>query len=389
MTVKIDRKGGAMKKLFSLKPVIYGLVTILMAAAFFNFGCGKKEKEIKIGVLMPLTGGQAKYGESVKHGIDLAIKERKNAGGIEGRAVTAVYEDYQGTPERAVSGIQKLITINKVKVIIGAFGSSATLAVAPIAEKNKVVLLSPSSSSPKITDAGDFIFRNEISEVYGAKRSAELYYEAGFTKVGILYINNDYGVGVKDITKQVYDSLKGTVTAAESFDEDATDFRTQLLKIEKSNSQTILIVGYKEMIQILKQIKELGIKRQLLSTPMFEDPEIIEKVRDLANGVIYTYYGTYFPESQLEIVRKFVTQFKSEYGIEPSYYAALAYDATKILIQAITKGGYDAIKIKNALYQIKDFPGVTGSTSFDQNGDVIKPVILKTVRSQKFVLYGK
>ena len=373
-----------------MKKIWIGIIIILVVALAIVLvvtQTKKEPEEIKIGVLMPLTGTQAKYGESIKQGIDLAVKEANAIGGIERKLIKLTYEDYQGSPEKAVSGIQKLISIDHVKAIIGAFGSSATLAVSPIAEKNRVVLLSPSSSSPKITNAGDFIFRNEISEDYGAKQSAELYYKAGFTKIGILYINNDYGIGVKDITIQIYDLLKGTITDVESFDEDTTDFRTQLLKIEKSNPKAILIIGYKEMIQILKQIKELGIKQQLLSTPMFEDPEIIANVGDLANGVIYTYYGTYSPESKQDVVRRFVVQFKNEYRIEPSYYAALAYDAAKILIQAITKSGYDATKIKNVLYQMQNFPGVSGSTSFDKNGDVIKPVILKSVRNKKFEIY--
>lgn len=139
------------------------------------------------------------------------------------------------------------------------------------------------------------------------------------------------------------------------------------------------------MILILKQAKELGIETQILSTPMFEDPEIIEKVGDLAEGVIYIYYGGFDPKSDEERVKVFVSSFREKYGREPGYYTALSYDAMKIIGVAIEKGGSNSGDIKNALYATKNYIGLTGTTSFDENGDVIKPVTLKTVKNGKFV----
>lgn len=376
-----------MRKVFRLKSILYGLITILLVSMVLTLACSKKEKEIKIGVITPLTGGSAKYGEDIKRGYDLAVEKINEEGCIEGRKIRLIYEDSEGKPEKAVASAQKLIQRDKVIAILGALWSSPTLAVAPIVEKNKVILLSSGSSSPKITDAGDYIFRNEISEAYGAKESAKLYFNAGFKKVAIIYVNNDYGIGVRDVTKEVYKQLGSVVTASEAFEQDEKDFRTQLLKIKETNPNAILIVSYKEAILILKQMKEMGITKQVLGTPLFEDPEIIEKAGDVAESAIYSYYGTFDPKSEKARIKEFIKKFIEKYGVDPEYYAPIGYDAVKILALAIEKGGFKPEQIKNELYQIKDFPGLSGTTSFDENGDVIKPVILKTVKKGQFVRF--
>ena len=384
----MGRKGATMKKVFIINSIIYGLIAILLVTTALSLGCAKKEKVIKIGVITPLTGGAAKYGEDLKRGYDLAVEEINGKGGVNGSKIKLIYEDSEAQPPKAVSAARKLIDRDKVVTILGCFGSSATLAVAPIAENKKVVLLSSASSSPKVTDAGDYIFRNEISDRYGAKETARLFFDLGFRKIGVLFINNDFGIDFCDVVQKTYNELDGTVTAAETFEQDAKDFRTQLVKIKESNPEAILIVSYKEAILILKQMRELGIKKQILSTALFEDPEILEKVGDIAEGTIYTYYGTFDPQSQDVRIREFIKNFRERYGVDPEYYAPIGYDAVKILALAIEKGGFKSEQIKNALYQIKDFPGLSGTTSFDENGDVIKPVVLKTVRKGTFTYYS-
>jgi branched-chain amino acid transport system substrate-binding protein len=375
------RHGGCKMKRF------ISMIGIMLATLVLTFNCARRPKEINVGVLTPLTGGAAKYGEDIKRGYDLAVYEINKEGGIRGVKIKLTYEDTEAQPQKAVSAARKLIDRDKVVAILGCFGSSPTLAVAPIAENNKVLLFSSASSSPKVTDAGDYIFRNEISDRYGAKETARLFFNLDFKRIAILYINNDFGIDFRDVVEQTYKELGVTITAAETFEQDAKDFRTQLVKIKESNPEAILIVSYKEAILILKQMRELGVKKQVLSTALFEDPEILEKVGDIAEGTIYTYYGTFDPKSQDTRIREFIKKFREKYGIDPEYYAPIAYDAVKILALAIEKGGFKPEGIKDALYQIKDFPGLSGTTSFDDNGDVLKPVILKTVQQGKFIRY--
>jgi branched-chain amino acid transport system substrate-binding protein len=195
------------------KHIIIGAVLLLAVIAGACLQDTQSD-EIKIGAILPLTGEAAEYGEDAKLGIDLAVEEINAAGGINGKMIQVVYEDSQATPSQGVAAIQKLITVDKVPVIIGAMASSVTLAIAPIAEENKVVLLSPASTAPQITEAGDYIFRNEVSDAYGGKAQAELTWdELGIKNVAILCINNDYGVGTADTFKKNFGTsfYSGTV----------------------------------------------------------------------------------------------------------------------------------------------------------------------------------
>lgn len=371
-----------MRRLLSIALTIAFIITL-------NIGCEKKQGEIKIGAILPLTGDAAKYGEAAKRGIELAIKEINAIGGISGKKIRIMYEDDQANPNLGVSAFYNLITRERVSVILGPLPSSVTLAVAPIAEKNRIVLLSPASSTPAITEAGDYIFRNVASDQFeGAAMAEFVYNELFFKKIAIIYINNDFGVGLKDSFKKKFEELGGEIIATEAFEQGATDFRTQLLKVKSVNPEGIYLVGYKEMGRVLKQAGELGIKSQFLSFAMFEDPEILKIAGNTAEGVYYS-FRSYDPRGEEEHVTKFVKNFRNQYDMEPDIFAALSYDATRIIALAMKKGGFTSERIKEALYTISDFPGVTGKLSFDENGDVIGTNSIKMVRDGEFVWYKK
>lgn len=358
----------------------------ILAVVLTLYSSRQSQKEIEIGAILPLTGGAGKYGEDAKLGIELATAQQNSMGGISGKPVKIIFEDDQSSPQQAVSGFRKLISVHKVPAVIGGMTSSSALAIAPLAEQNRIVLLSPSASTPSFSVAGDFIFRNELSDAYGGVAQAELTWnKLGIKKVAILFINNDYGIGVKDAFLKTFTSLGGRVVDAEVFDADTQDFRTQLIRIKKTSPEALFIVAYKEAILILRQVRELGIKTKLLSTPVFQDREIVEKAGGAAEGVMYVYYGGFDTKSSEEHVGRFVEEYRRRYSREPGYYSALAYDATNILFFAMGRGSGKGEDIKNALYQIKDFPGVTGKTTFDNRGDVTKPVTLKIVTNGEFV----
>lgn len=366
-----------------------GIVIVVALSIMLIVTQTKKEaEEINIGAILPLTGDGGKYGDASKKGIELALDEINASGGVKGKRIKMIYEDTQGDPKFGVSAMQKLVTVDKVIVVIGGLFSSVTLAVSPIANQNKVVLLSPASSSPKITNAGDYIFRNCASDIFeGSIIGKHAFAELGFKKVAILYINNDYGVGIRDVFKREFMSRGGTVTSEESFEQGATDFRTQLTKIKGSEPEAIYMVGYKELGQLLKQAKELGITSQFLSTVMFEDPEIVKIAGGAAEGVIYS-SRAYDTESKEGVTYDFVRRFKQKYNETPDIFAGLSYDAMKILALAMERGGFNSDGIKGALYGIKHYPALVGDTSFDENGDVIQPAVIKTVKGGKFVKFS-
>jgi len=369
-----------MKRIFSL------VVILLIICGLIWVSCQKKveEKVVKIGAVLVLTGPDAKAGQSAKQGIEMAVEEINASGGVKSRKIKVIYEDDGGEPQKSVSAVQKLINVDKVLAILGPMWSSCVLAVAPIVESKGVVILSPTASSPKITYAGDYIFRNTYSDaIEGAKTAEFASKELKYGKAGILFINNDYGVGLKDAFKRKFEELGGKIVIDEGYDPKTTDFRTILVKVKERSPEVIYIAGYSEMGQLLRQMRETGIKIPVLSCIMFEISDIAKVAGKAAEGVIYA-YPSYDPEKGNEITLKFAKKFKEKYGTLPDPEAAFSYDAVKILALAMEKGGFTSEDIKNALYKIKGYNGITGKTSFDENGDVIKPVGFKRVHNGKY-----
>ena len=377
------------KKYVTLKGLFIGIIVIGFLGLLFT-NCAKKPAEFAIGAICPLTGDAAVYGAWFKKGLDLAVEEINAAGGINGIKVKIIYEDSRALPEDGVSAMSKLVNIQKVPVVIGAMASSVTLAVAPIAERTKTVLISPASSSPKITQAGDYIFRNWPSDLFEGREMADFAYsELGIKKIAILYINNDYGLGIKEVFEKHFERLGGEIIITERYEQGGTDFRTQLTKIKDRQPEAIYLPTMaKEAGLILKQAKEIGVKSRFLSIMGIEAPTMLEIAGDAAEGVIYSYPG-FDPDSPYDIVQEFQEKYKVKYGEKAEAFAAHAYDAMKIVALAIERGGYTPEGIKDALYKIKDFPGVAGLTTFDENGDVIKQVMIKIIKEGKFHIYSK
>lgn len=372
------------------KDRVLKVVSLLMiiGISFTGFvGCAKKAPEtIKIGAILPLTGEAAQYGQWAKEGIDLALEEVNNQGGINGRQLEVIYEDDQANPKVGVSAMNKLVNVDKVPVVIGALPSSVTLAIAPIAESSKTVIISPGSSSPEITKAGDYVFRNWPSDIFEGRTMADFVVKnLNLKKVAIFHINNDYGLGVKNVFEDRFEGLGGTVSIVDTFEQGATDFRTPLTKISKTNSEAVYMPGHvKELAHILKQAKELGIKAKFLSTVGLEGEELIKIAGDAAEGVIYT-APAFDPKSADQTVAEYQAAYKAKYGKLSEAFGAHGYDTLKLVVLAIKRGGYSAEGIKNALYNIKNYPGVSGETTFDENGDVAKPAMVKVVKNGQFV----
>lgn len=373
-----------------MKRILFWMLIIGSVIFLGMIGCAKKEEGgIKIGAILPLTGEAAKYGLNTKNGIEIALEEINRKGGVKGKKVSIIYEDSQADPKKAVSVFQKLTTVDKVSFFLGPIASSSVLAVAPIANKKKVIILAPAASSPEITNAGDYIFRNVMSDLFDGHAVADFAFN-NLKKMtaGIIYINNDFGIGLEASFKASFEKYGGEVVIVEAFYPGDNDFRTQLAKIKSSAPEVVFLAGQKEMGHILRQAIELGLNPQWISFSMFEDPEILKIAGNAANNVYYT-YRVFDPDSDISVVKDFTESYKRKYGQLPDIFAGLAYDAAKILTLAIGKGGQDMEKVKDALYNTKNFPGVVGSTTFDENGDVIKPIGIKKVENGKFIWVNK
>jgi branched-chain amino acid transport system substrate-binding protein len=366
-------------------------IAIIMAAILlllFSYSCQlKAEEPVKIGCILDLTGSAAIYGNWSLNGLQLSADEINQQGGLRGRKIDLILEDGESSPQKAVSAVQKLIDVDKVQVVIITAGSSSVLAVAPIANRKKVILFTPAASSPDITQAGDYVFRNRISGLAEVEEIAKFAYEKlNIHAAAALIVNNDFGVSYGDTFKKTFGALGGRVVAREVFEQGATDFRSQLAKLKGTKGvQAVYLVGYvPECGAVLKQAKEIKLNVKWLSTIGIESEKFLEIAAGAANGVFYTAprYDLNDPST-----KEFDGKYRARFKEGSQMYAANSYDALKIILLGMEKSGESGEQIKNALYTIKDYPGVTGITTFDKNGDVKKPVMVKVVRNGGFVPY--
>ncbi len=340
---------------------------------------------IKIGVMMPLTGDTAVYGVGVKNAVEMAVAEINANKMLQGKQIQLVIEDSKCLPKDASTSVNKLISEDHVLAIVGELCSSATLAAAPVAEASQTVMISPASTSPKITDAGDYIFRDIPSDALQGVVGADLVYTSGYRNVALLYINNEYGVGLKDVFKNRFLSVDGEVITEETFEQGATDFRTQLTKINDAAPDAIYLVALPaEAGLLLKQAAELGMNIPFIGTEGMKDPSVIEVAKEAAEGLVLT---TPKPNSDAHN-QAFVTNYKQQYGSEPALFAAEGYDAMQLLALAIKNSDGSHQGVKDALYQIKSYLGASGTITINNKGEVEKPYSYFKVENGKFEEYS-
>jgi branched-chain amino acid transport system substrate-binding protein len=363
------------------KVLVY-LLMIITAVAIA--GCSqhnKKElianKKIKIGIILPLTGDAASYGLSLKNGIETGLVQ-------DSAKVSLIYEDSKADSKIAVSAINKLVNVDKVELLLGPFTSSEVLAVAPIAEKNKIVLIAPTASSPAITKAGDYIFRITPSDNFDGQIMANfLTKNLKLKNASVLYINNDYGIGVSTVFEESFKKLGGIINNSISYDSNLKDFKSVLMRIKNSKSSSVYLVGMKEMGLILQQMGELNIKTQVVSIGFFEDQEILKTSGSFSNGVYYS-FPSYNADSRDSINIEFNKGFMERIGKKPSILDAYGYDLGQ-LVSKIIRTNNGKVDFKKAVYQTKNFKGVTGIITFDSNGDVQKSFGIKKIINGKFL----
>lgn len=381
-----------MKKWFIIGMIIAMLIAggcVSNKAGLNETGTQQKQEPVKIGVLLTLTGGLGPIGEGMGNGAKLAALEINNKGIIKGRNVTLIIEDTGTDPAKAAEAARKLIDVDNVQVIVGAVASSETLAVAPIAEKSKVVLISPSSTAPSVTDAGDYVFRVVGSDLLQGEAIAKLARAKNYTKAVALVENNDYGIGMEDVFKKHFN---GTVTSIR-YEKGKGDYRTELDSIKKANPDVIIYVGYpQDASVILQQAGQLGLKKKWIAAEGIADP-VMFKNADVAKqmeGMLLTTPGRSEQEEKEDpAYQYFVNLYKQTYGKEPGIYSDTEYDATMLAALAIDSAGNEGEKIKNALPVVAPaYRAATGDKTFDANGDVRQGYKILEVKNNTMVTVG-
>lgn len=363
---------------------------ILVIALIIYFGLSKlsnksDSEEFVIGSIQALTGETSKPGLETKEGIDLAVEEINNKGGINGKTLRIIYEDDKCNLKNSVNAAKKLIEIDKIKIVLGPTCSSSAMAVAPIAEENKVVMFVSTASVPALKEAGDYIFRNSLAgELHSIKMADFAFKELNAKTASILYINLDNGIGYKDAFKQRFEELGGKILNSESYEKGISDFKTQLLKIKENNPDVLYIAG-QAFENSVKQAGELGMKTQLLGPITIETGDLLNIAPKEAEGLYYSSPSFGMGNDPIEI--NFQEKYKSKYGKLAEVFAANGYDAAMLIGDALKKCGYKTDCIRDYLYSVKDYHGVSGMTTFDSFGEVSKPLVIKVVKDGKFAFH--
>lgn len=363
--------------------------SLAAAAALVVIGCapGRNSKEIVVGEYGSLTGNTATFGQSTKNGSEMAFAEINQTGGLLGKQVKLIVEDDQSKPEEAATAVTKLINQNNVQAVLGEVASSRSLAAAPICQGAKIPMVAPSSTNPKVTQVGDYIFRVCFTDIQQGEADAKFAAKSlKLKKAAILYdVRNDYSVGLRLVFMQKFKEYGGEIVAEQSYSEGDSDFRAQLTQLKSANPEIIYVPGYyTEVGTIARQARDLGITVPLSGGDGWDSPRLWEIGGKALNGCYFSNH--YSVDDPSPAVQKFVADYKAKYGNTPDALAALGYDAARILADAIKRANStDGPKLRDALAATKGFAGVTGTITIDAERNAVKPVVLLKVQDGKFV----
>jgi branched-chain amino acid transport system substrate-binding protein len=342
---------------------------------------------IKVGEIGSMTGSEATFGISTHQGIELAIKEQNARGGVKGKKLELINVDNQGKPEEAAIGTTKLITQDKVIAVLGEVASSRSLAMAPIAQKNKIPMISPSSTNPKVTTIGDYIFRVCFIDPFQGEVMAKFAAETlKVKKVAILRdVKSDYSLGLSDYFKAAFVKGGGEIVVDQTYSSGDVDFNSQLTSIRSKKPEAIFIPGYyTEVGLIAKQARKLGIKVPLLGGDGWDSTKLYEiGGKSLNNSYFSNHYSK---DDQAPSVQTFVKNYEAAYKATPDGLAAMGYDAALVLIAAMEKTkNLTPKEIRDAIASTKDFSAVTGKISIDDKRNASKPAVVLEVKDGKFL----
>ncbi len=338
-----------------------------------------------LGVSTSLTGGQATFGVSTRNGIEMALNEANKAGDVKGKKLAMRVYDNQGKPEEAAQAVTRLITQDHVLLVLGDVASSNSLAMAEKAQAAGVPMITPSSTNPAVTAKGDYIFRVCFIDPFQGFVMAKFAREnLKLSKVAVLQDNKSaYSIGLTDVFTHKFTEMGGKITGVESYSQGDTDYRAQLTAIKKAAPDAIYVPGYySEVGVIARQARELGLKVPLLGGDGWDSEKLFELGGSAIQGSYFSNH--YSPENPDPRIQKFVSDYKATYGGVPDALAALAYDAANVAIAALKKAPDTSGKaIRDAIAQTKDFPGIAGTITLDENRNAVKPAVVLKVGDGK------
>jgi branched-chain amino acid transport system substrate-binding protein len=367
-----------------MRLLLGALVTVLAV------GCTKKNtNEILVGHFGSMTGSDATFGQSTDEGIRLAIDEINAAGGVKGKKIRVITMDTQGKAEESASVVTRLIEQEKVVAILGEVASTRSLAAAPIAQNKGIPMVTPSSTNPKVTEVGDYIFRTCFIDPFQGSVMAKFAMEnLKAKKVAILReVSSDYSMGLADFFVQTFTSMGGEIVADVSYQGTDVDYKAQLTQIKGKGPDAIFVPGYYTQVGLIaRQARDMGISATLLGGDGWDSPKLFEIGKEAVNGGYFSNH--YSTESTDPAAIELMSKFKTKYNKSPDGLSAAGYDAARVLAKAIELAVDASPKaIRDALATIKNFPGATGNITINEQRNAVKSAVVVQVEGtvNKFV----
>ena len=342
---------------------------------------------VKLGCITPLTGDVKTFGESQKNGFLIAIEEYSKTGKYQ---ITPFIADDRNDATEGTNAALKLITQDKVYGIIGPLTSKVAIPVSEIAEKNKVPMVTGSATNPKVTVYDNkrkpYVFRACFIDPFQGSVAANFAIkELKVKSAAVLYdVGNDYSKGLAEFFKATFEKGKGQIVGYESYQKDDVDFSALITKISVKKPEVIYIPDYYNKVALIaRQVREKGLKAAMMGGDGWDSPELIKVGGAAIVGNYFTNH--YSPERKDKVAEAFIERYKQKHGMVPDALAALGYDAAMIYLQCLDKAKKPIPEeVMKVLTNLKNFKGVTGTISFDKNGDPIKSAVILRVEKEGF-----
>jgi branched-chain amino acid transport system substrate-binding protein len=369
------------------------ILAAALATAGLLSGCNQSSSSssagsdsVKIGEFASLTGSEATFGQSSHRGTQLAIDELNAGGGLLGKKIQLITEDNQSQAGQSATVVRKLISSDHVVAMLGEVASSRSLEAAPICQQNKIPMISPSSTNPKVTETGEYIFRVCFIDPFQGTVMANFAHKTlKLQNVAVLKdVKSDYSLGLAKFFKEGVLANGGKIIAEENYSGGDKDFNAQLTAIKAANPDGIFVPGYyTEVGLIALQAKQLGITVPIFGGDGWESSSLVPIGGAALEG---DYFSTHFsPQDTAPAVQSFVKSYQAKFNETPDAMAALGYDSAMMLADAIKKtGSTDCTKIRDALAAETDFAGVTGNITMDANRNASKPAVILEIKNGAF-----
>lgn len=368
-----------------MRNLIMGLAAV---AAMLLASTAQADKTIMLGYSLPLTGSHAQYGEVFRNSAKLQLDKFNKSGKLKGAKVEITYEDSKSDPKEAINIARKFVDNDEIVGVLGDFTSTVSMAAGRVYGMEGMPQLSQTASHPDFNKVSKFQFRNITTQAFEGPFVAKWATSLGFKKFAIIAIQNDWGISAAENFEKGLTDLGGEVTSIEYFNPGNRNFRSILTKVERDKPEAIyLCMMYEEGSMVLQQRKQLDIRTPVFGTSSLYSPKILELAGDAAEGLLLS--TTFMADSPEPNVVEFVNSYEKAYGEKPNMFAAQAYDAVGIMLDAVASVGPDVTRssLRDALAKTTDYPGVTGKTTFDpETREPVKGLARLEVKNGAFTL---